>query len=133
MTNHDIAAPPPSVRAYEIGAESTRTLGRVLCSARELHFIVDGPAQNGCPGEEITPVVVFVSAVGACGVELVEVIAREEGSPVESVKLRIRGEVDRGKQARSDVTLFTKVELDFTIAGAGDARAAALVESFRRR
>ena len=133
MTDQGTTAPAPTVRSYEIGAQSTRTFGRVLCSARDHHFIVDGPAQNGCPGEELTPVEVFLSAVGACGVELVEVIAREEGSPVESVKLRIRGEVDRGKQARSDVTLFTKVELDFTIAGAGDARAAALVESFRRR
>ena len=133
MTGQDAAPPPSSVRAYEIGAESTRTFGRVLCSARDHHFIVDGPAQNGCPGEELTPVEVFLSAVGACGVELVEVIAREEGAPVDAVRLRIRGEVDRGKQARSDVTLFTKVELDFTIAGAGDARAAALVESFRRR
>ncbi len=133
MTEQGTGAPASSVRAYEIGAESTRTFGRVLCSARDHHFIVDGPVQNGCPGEELTPVEVFLAAVGACGVELVEVIAREEGAPVDSVKLRIRGEVDRGRQSRSDVTVFTKVELDFTIGGAGDARAAALVESFRRR
>ncbi|MHB0948143.1 MAG: OsmC family protein [Gemmatimonadaceae bacterium] len=107
MTEQGTAAPASSVRAYEIGAESTRTFGRVLCSARDHHFIVDGPAQNGCPGEELTPVELFLAAVGACGVELVEVIAREDGTPVDSVKLRIRGEVDRGKQARTDVTLFT--------------------------
>lgn len=124
---------PPSVRQYEISAASTSTFGRVLCSARNHHFVIDGPEQNGCPGEEVTPVEAFLAAVGSCGVELVEVIAREEGEPVGPVRVRIRGEVDRSRQARSDVTLFTKVQIDFTIAGAGDARAAALVESFRRR
>lgn len=124
---------PATVRSYEVGAASSGTFGRVLCSARNHHFVIDGPAQNGCPGEELTPPEAFLAGVGACGVELIEVIAREEGAPVGPVRVRIRAEVDRGRQPRPDVTTFTKVEIDFTIAGAGDARAAALVESFRRR
>jgi hypothetical protein len=43
------------VRQYELQARSTETFGRVLCSARTHHFVVDGPVQNGCPGEAITP------------------------------------------------------------------------------
>ena len=62
---------------YEVQARSTETFGRGLCSARNHHFVVDGPVQNGCPGEAITPAELFLAGVAACGVELVQVIARE--------------------------------------------------------
>ena len=39
------------VREYAAQAASTDTFGRVLCSARDHHFVVDGPVQNGCLGE----------------------------------------------------------------------------------
>ena len=62
------------VRQYELQARSTETFGRVLCSARTHHFVVDGPLQNGCPGEAITPAELFLSGVAACGVELVQAV-----------------------------------------------------------
>ena len=43
------------VREYSAQAASTDTFGRVLTSARNHHFVVDGPVQNGCPGEAMTP------------------------------------------------------------------------------
>jgi hypothetical protein len=49
----------------------------VLCTARDQHFVIDGPVQNGCPGEAVTPPEAFLTGVAACGVELVQVIARE--------------------------------------------------------
>jgi uncharacterized OsmC-like protein len=104
-----------------------------MCSARNHHFIVDGPVQNGCPGEELTPPELFLSAVAACGVELVHVIAKDEGKSIDSVELKVHGIVDRGNQPRKDVTLFTRVELDFVVAGADGQTAAALVEGFKRR
>ena len=60
-------------------ARSTDTFGRVLLSARDQHFVVDGPVQNGCPGEAVTPGEIFLAGVAACGVELVQVFAREIG------------------------------------------------------
>src|SRR6478752_9298025 len=39
------------VRRYVVGGKSTDTFGRVLVHARDQHIIVDGPVQNGCPGE----------------------------------------------------------------------------------
>ena len=72
-----MTAPPPPVREYDVAARTTDVFGRVLCSARTHHFVVDGPVQNGCPGEEITPPELFLSSVAACGVELVQVIARD--------------------------------------------------------
>jgi uncharacterized OsmC-like protein len=128
MTN-----PPSTVREYDVEARSTEIFGRVLCSARDHHFIVDGPVQNGCPGEEITPVELFLSAVAACGVELVHVIARDQNAPLERVRVKIHGMSDRSRQTRSDVTTLNTVRLDFTLTGTDDAQSAALVEGFKRR
>ena len=122
-----------TIRGYSISAESTNVLGRVLCHAREHHFIVDGPVQNGCPGEELTPPELFLSAVAACGVELVEVIARDQGTRIGPVRARVEATVDRGNQKRQDVTTFNTVRMHFTVGGADAATAAALVEGFKRR
>jgi uncharacterized OsmC-like protein len=63
------------VRRYSAQARSTETFGRVLCSARDQHFVVDGPVQNGCPGEAVSPGELFLAGVATCAVELVQVIA----------------------------------------------------------
>ncbi len=129
-----MTAPPPStLREYDVAARSTDIFGRVLCSTRDHHFIVDGPVQNGCPGEEVTPVEVFLSAVAACGVELTHVLAKQQSIPLDRVAIKIHGAVDRAKQARTDVTTFNSVAVDFTLSGVSDSEAAALVEGFRRR
>jgi uncharacterized OsmC-like protein len=124
---------PSTIREYELSAQSTLTFGRVQCSARNHHIIVDGPVQNGCPGEELTPPELFLSSIAACGVELIQVIARDEKAPVDSVHVHVRGVVDRGNQPRPNVTTFTRVELDFTLSGVDDRTAANLVEGFKRR
>ena len=130
------SSPPaasPTLRQYDVSAKSTDVFGRVLCATRDHHFIVDGPVQNGCPGEEITPVELFLSAVAACGVELVHVIAREQNAPLERVAVQIHGESDRAKQTRTDVSTLNTVQLDLQLWGVSDAQAAALVEGFKRR
>lgn len=124
---------PSTIREYDISARSTPVFGRVMCSARNHHFIVDGPVQNGCPGEELTPPELFLSAVASCGVELVHVIARDEQKAIDSVEVRVHGVVDRGTQPRPDVTTFTRVEVDFVLSGTDGQTAAALVEGFKRR
>jgi uncharacterized OsmC-like protein len=128
-----MTAPVSTIREYDVDARSTDVLGRVLCSAREHHFIVDGPVQNGCPGEELTPPELFLSAVASCGVELLQVIARDTGVPLSRASVRVHGVVDRGRQSRSDVTVFNSMTLDFTVEGTDDANAAALVEGFKKR
>ena len=99
---------PMVLREYDVEARSTDVFGRVLCSARDHHFIVDGPVQNGCPGEELTPPEIFLAAVAACGVELVHVIARDQGASIDGVRLAVHGVVDRGNQPRTDVTVFNQ-------------------------
>jgi uncharacterized OsmC-like protein len=129
-----MTTPPVStIREYEIRARSTDIFGRVLCSAREHHFVVDGPIQNNCPGEEITPAEAFLSGVAACAVELVHVIAREQSLPLHRVQVRIHGLVDRSRQERPGVTTFNSVRVDFTLSGTDEASAGALVNGFKGR
>jgi uncharacterized OsmC-like protein len=124
---------PSTRREYDVRARSSDVFGRVLCSARDHHFVVDGPVQNGCPGEEITPVEVFLSAVAACGVELIHVIAKTEDRKLDRVAVAVHGWSDRSRQQRTDLTTLNGVALDFTIWGADAEDAAALVDSFKRR
>ena len=128
-----MTAPSPAPREYAVDARSTSTFGRVLCSARTHHFIIDGPVANGCPGEELTPPEAFLSGVAACGVELVQVIAREQSVPVSDVTVRIHAVVDRSRPVRPDVTLFNTVRLRFTLSGVPRERAGDLIEQFKRR
>ena len=86
------------VREYAAQAASTDTFGRVLCSARNHHSVVDGPVQNGCPGEAINPAELFLSGVAACGVELVQVLAKSQAVPLHGIAADIRGTVDRGRR-----------------------------------
>src|SRR5499427_5926037 len=96
-------------REYEVSARSTDTFGRVLCACRNHHFVVDGPVQNGCPGEAVTPAEFFLSGVAACGVELLQVIAKERGIPLASARVGITGEMDRANPVRPDFALFNSV------------------------
>ena len=52
------------LRRYEVEARSTDTFGRVLCACRNHHFVADGPVQNGCPGEAVTPAAQMTVRVG---------------------------------------------------------------------
>lgn len=126
-------AVPPPIREYEVRARSTDVFGRVLCSARDHHYIIDGPVQNGCPGEEVTPPEAFLAGVASCGVELVHVIAREQGVPLGRVAVTIKATLDRGNQPRTDVTVLNTFRMHLTLGATDAARAAALVEGFKRR
>lgn len=132
MATSTDAPASPTERRYAVSAASTDTFGRVLCSARNHHFVVDGPVQNGCPGEALTPPELFLSSIAACGVELIEVFARQDGIPLRRVEVTGRATLDRSSQARSDVTLMNTVSFAFTLAGADDAQAAHLVARFKK-
>ncbi len=122
-----------NVRQYAAEAQSTDTFGRVLCTARDQHFVVDGPVQNGCPGEAVTPPEAFLTGVAACGIELLQVIARELSLPIPSARVHIEGIVDRDHPVRPDVTLFNEVRLRFAISGVTREQATDLVERFKKR
>jgi uncharacterized OsmC-like protein len=121
------------VRRYEVHAQSTDTFGRVLCGCRNHHFVVDGPVQNGCPGEAVTPAEIFLSGVAACGVELVQVLAKAGGVPLTAARVAIEGLMDRAKPVRPDVALFNSVRLRFDLTGVTSEQGRDLVEAFKGR
>jgi|SRR5579862_7387579 len=121
------------IREYLAQAVSTDVFGRVLCSARNHHIVVDGPVQNGCPGEELTPAEIFLAGVAACGVELVQVLAKSSGVPLAGIAVKIHGAMDRSRPVRPDVTLFNSVRLEFRMTGITDQAAKQLVETFKGR
>jgi uncharacterized OsmC-like protein len=125
--------PQSDIRRYEAGAASTDVFGRVLCAVRNHHFIVDGPEQNGCPGEEVTPGELFLAAVASCGVELVQVLAKAQNVPLRGIAVRIEGQMDRSKPVRPDVSLFNSVRLQFQLQGVTAENAKQLVEKFKGR
>ncbi len=118
---------------FQVQAHSTETFGRVLCSARHHYFVVDGPVSNGCPGEALTPAELFLAGVAACGVELMQVIAREQQAPLQRAGVSIHGRVDRSQQARPDLTVFNSVRLEFHLKGVTEAQAALLLAAFKGR
>lgn len=127
------AVESPSIRRVAVHAESAPTFGRVLCSARTHHFVVDGPVQNGCPGEALTPPELLFSAVAACGVELMHVIARENGIPLDRVTIAVDAMMDRERQPRTDRSHYNAVTLDIVLTGVTEPQATELVQGFQRR
>ena len=125
--------PQSEIRRYEVEARSTDTFGRVLCGCRNHHFVVDGPVQNGCPGEAVTPAELFLSGVAACGVELLQVIAKDRGVPLGAARVTIAGEMDRANPVRPDVALFNTVRLRFDLQGVTPEQGAELVAAFKGR
>jgi uncharacterized OsmC-like protein len=121
-----------AVSEYDVTARSTDVFGRVLCGIRNHHFIIDGPVQNGAPGEEVTPVEASLSAIAACGVELIQAIARREGIPLQTVAVRMHGVLDRARQPRTDLRTLNSVAIDFTLGGVDDSQGGTLVEGFKR-
>ena len=128
-----MAAPSPDLREYDVTAGSTHTPGRVLCSVRNHHIIVDGPVQNGFPGEEITPAELFLAGVASCGVELVQMLAQKGAIPLESISVASRGTLDRSRPARMDYTVFNRVHLQMRFKGVTEEQANQLADGFMHR
>src|SRR5436309_743843 len=118
-------------REYKIHARSTDDFGRVLCSCRNHHFIADGPVQNGCPGEAISPAELFLSGVAVCGVELVQVLAKSEAVPLKAISVDISGVMDRSRPPRPDVSLFNSVRLRFRMIGVTEQQGKKLLDAIK--
>ena len=121
------------VRNYGVRARSTDTFGRVLCNVRNHHFVVDGPVQNGAPGEEVTPAELFLTGIAAGGVELLQSFAKADRVPLRGVRVDIDGTLDRGNPVRQDVSVLNSVRLRFELGGVTEAQAAALIDKFKSR
>ena len=136
MTSTPSSDTPPAPRPpriYEAHAETTSTFGRVAARVRQHELTIDGPIQNGCPGEAPTPGELLLAAAAACGAEVIQVLAREAGVPLDQVAVEIRGTIDQARQPHEHVTVFSTVDLLLRLRGPNAMQAAALVQAFQRR
>lgn len=111
------------VRSYSTGA-----VGRALNNVGLHHFVIDEPAYNGGPGEEISPADAFLAGVSACGVLLVERFAREANVVLQYAEASIEG-----KRKAQDPSRFDSVDITFRLTGPTQKEAEALVERYKGR
>jgi uncharacterized OsmC-like protein len=71
--------------------------------------------------------------VASCGVELIQVLARQADVPLRGVEVTIDAFQDRTAPARQDYSTFNSVRLAVTLSGVSEDQAHDLVERFRRR
>jgi uncharacterized OsmC-like protein len=76
---------------------------------------------------------VFLAAVAACGVELVQVIAKNEKLPLKKVAVAISSTQDRSRPVRPDVSLLNSVHLKFRLQGVSQQEAERLIAAFKGR
>ena len=120
-----------ALREYVATARSTGTFGRVLWNVRDHFFVADGPASNGCPGVAVSPGEMFLASIGACSVELIEVLARQGGVDLEGVDARVRGVLGGGSSGEGGVTLFDSIHIRIIADGVSQQQADELVHGFK--
>jgi uncharacterized OsmC-like protein len=107
--------------------------GRVRCNARHHEFLIDGPVQNGCPGEELTPPEAFLAGIAACAAELIQVAGRQQGHESVTVAAAMTATLDRANPIRTDCTVFNSAHLTIDIGGVSSTVAFELAEAFKKR
>ncbi len=108
-----------SVRSYSSG-----TVGRSLNTVRNHHFVIDSPSI----GEAITSGDAFLSGISSCGVNLVEVLARDS-----AVRLRRTEVTIDGVRNTKDPSVFERIDLRFVLTGPTREQADLLVDSYKKR
>jgi uncharacterized OsmC-like protein len=108
-----------TVRSYSSG-----TVGRSLNTVRNHHFVIDSPSI----GEEIGSGDAFLAGISSCGVNLVEVLARDTGVPLRRTEVTIDG-----IRNRRDTSVFERIDLQFVLTGPTQEQGESLVDSYKRR
>lgn len=124
---------PSNIRLWEAEARSTEIPGRLLCTVRDHHFVIDGPVQNGFPGEAVTPGEQFLSSIAACGAELVQMLAAKEDIPLRAARVHAEGRVDLDDQPHPTYKTFNSLRFTFELKGVTPEQAELLVERFKGR
>ena len=110
---------------YGVTSRSTEVPGRTITSARTNHIVIDSPSG---PNESITTGEAFVAGIAACGVTLVQSIAKERDITVGSLSCEIAAV--RLKSSPADLH---RLDVRFEFTQLDQSRAEELVEGWRSR
>ena len=102
--------------------------GRSSNVARGHEFVIGEPVYSGGTGEDISPGEAFLGGISACGVLMVERLARESGVPLRAAEVWIEG-----RRLRGDPSWYTAIDLRFRLDGPTGEQAGALVARYRER
>ena len=110
---------------YEVTSSSTEVVGRTLNSARTNHFVIDSPSG---PGEALLTGEAFLAGIAACGVTLVQSIAKERGLAVGPIAVNIAG-----ARLKSKPEDFSRMDVRFEFRQTDPKVAEDLVEGWKSR
>ncbi|HLY67370.1 MAG TPA: hypothetical protein VKU60_17665 [Chloroflexota bacterium] len=105
------------VRSYSSGIP-----GRALNQARGNHFIVDSSHDP----EALSTIESFLAGVSACGVTLVDRVAREQGTPLQGIDVTIEG-----IRLVSNSSAFKEVNMRFELTGVAQPQAENLIQAYK--
>lgn len=108
----------------EVISTSTHVPGRSLNQAGKHHLVIDSPSL----GEEIGSVDAFLAGISSCGVNVVELGAKELGIPLQRTEAKIEG-----VRPKADPSRFARIDLTFTLHGVTSDQATALVARYQQR
>lgn len=107
-----------------VRSSSSGTPGRSLNAIRNHHVVIDSPTL----GEAVTSSEAFLAGISSCGVNLVELAARELGVSVQHLAVTIDG-----RRHQDNPAAFARIDLRFEFVGPTQAQAQALVERYQHR
>lgn len=113
------------VKIDSVRSGSSGVLGRSLNRARQQHFVLDSPSG---PNEALTNGEAFLAGISSCGVTLIEKHAHDTGVPLAGMEVLIEGIRSNAAPNR-----FQAIRVKFELRGVDQARAEALVETWRER
>src|SRR4051812_16195142 len=116
----------PSKLAYRSRVYSTGTHGRAICNVRNHHFVADDGG-----GDEVGAGEFFLSGIGACGVNMVERLAKKDGIPLHSMEVTVESWRDPDVPPKEH-TLYDQMKVQFEMWGVQPAHAEALVKDWKR-
>ena len=108
-----------------VTSTSTEVHGRTINQARHNYFVIDSPSG---PGEALGTSEAFLAGIAACGVTLVQGVAKAESIAVERLSVEIRG-----IRLASNPVDFHRVELDFAYRGPSQEQAEHLTKTWQAR
>jgi uncharacterized OsmC-like protein len=107
-----------------VRSTSSGTVGRSLNQMRNQHIVIDSPTL----GEAVTSGEAFLAGISSCGVNLIEVAARDQGVPLQRLEVEIEGLRHPDTPAN-----FAQVNMRFTMHGVDHEQARALVQTYQDR
>jgi uncharacterized OsmC-like protein len=113
------------VKIDTVRSGSSGVLGRSLNRARQQHFVLDSPSG---PNEALTNGEAFLAGISSCGVTLIEKHAHDTGVPLAGMEVLIEG-----IRSNAEPNRFQAINVKFELRGVDQARAEALVETWRDR